>query len=162
MRKLRKGESYGLQSQQVASRDNIYKEKISPAQKIYIDDARIVKYGQFLSIMAKEFRITEFADYQPSKIIDSFWSKHSWDNTEQFNLFDLILLAQGAVAEKSNEAKALNSFLKDFLSYMMASHTVHYINRTDSAIGRSLSAEQVGDIKEGVRLDFVSRLSGLR
>ena len=162
MRKLRKGESYGLLPQQIASRDKIYEEKISPAKKVYINDDRITKYGQFLSAIAKEFNKTEFAEYLPSEIIDSFWSKHSWNNTEQFNLFDLILLAQGAVVEKSEEARALDRFLKDFLSYMIASHTVHYINRTDSAIGRTLSAEQVDDIKEGVRIDFVVRLSGLR
>lgn len=129
---------------------------------VYIHDEQLIKYNHLLEVLSKEFCLTDFMDYCPTKVINRFWSKYNMNDTDRFNLFDMILLAQGAVPHKSTDATMLNDFLRDFLGYMIASHTVHYMNRSYSAIGRHMRPDQVDEIKEGVRIDFVSRLSGLK
>lgn len=163
MRKLRKGESYAPTDREGLPSMLTIEEQIAHLKKtVYLNHEQVAKYNHLLHVIAKEFRFTDFADYRPSWIIDKFWSKYNMNDTDQFNLFDLVLLAKGAVQRGSQEAKALDNFLKDFLSYMVASYTTHYRNRTYRAIGDYLSPEQVDEIKEGVRFDFVGRLSGLR
>ncbi|NGM67321.1 hypothetical protein [Sphingobacterium sp. SGR-19] len=160
MRKLRKGESYGFTDQPETASSTTIEEQIAQYKTVYLNHDRVAKYNHLLHVIAKKFRFTDFADYRPSWVIDRFWSKYNLNDTDQFNLFDLVLLAQGAVRRGSQEAKALDSFLKDFLPYMVASYTVHYRNRSYRAIGEYLSPEQVDEIKEGVRIDFVSRFRG--
>ncbi|NGM62682.1 hypothetical protein G5B30_12225 [Sphingobacterium sp. SGG-5] len=162
MRKLRKGERYVDRSPQATDQNEVPRETPSPVKQVFIDKALVLKYEELLSAMAEEFRTIEFTDYSPARVIDNFWSRYNCNNTDRLNLFDMVLLAKGAVPEKSREAMALDSFVKDFVSFIIAGHTVHYMNRNYSAIGRYLPVERVEEIKEGVRLDFVGRLSGLR
>ncbi len=160
MRKLRKGESYGFTDQPETVSSTTIEEQIAQFKTVYLNHDRVAKYNHLLHVIAKKFRFTDFADYRPSWVIDRFWSKYNLNATDQFNLFDLVLLAQSAVRSGSQEAKSLDSFLKDFLSYMVASYTVHYRYRSYRAIGDYMSQEQVDDIKEGVRIDFVGRFRG--
>ena len=117
-------------------------------------------YSRLLSAITDNYNNTNFQDYSPSEVIDSFWTDHNWNNNG-INLFDLILMARGNKSFRKKSFGEFDKFLDDFSSFMIASHTVHYINRDNGKLGRYLSEQRALDVKEEVRIDFLNRLIGI-
>lgn len=115
------------------------------------------KYGLILSDVADEFNKMDFWEYCPSEVIDQFWSTHNW-KSENLNIFDIVLLAKGKKLPKAYKPEDIDQFLRDFASFMIASHTVHCLNRDERIIGRYMYDDEAKDLKEEVRMDFISRL----
>src|SRR5690606_13140863 len=128
--------------------NEVLEETPSSVDQVFIDEAQVLKYEELLSALANEFRTIEFVDYSPARVIDNFWARYNCNNMNRLNLFDMVLLAKGAVPEKSREAAELDRFVKDFVSFIIAGHTVHYMNRNYSAIGRYLPVERAAKVKE--------------
>jgi hypothetical protein len=122
--------------------------------------SEIKKYGCLLSALTEKFNKMDFQDYSPGQVIDKFWCDYNWSG-RNINLFDLVLMARGNKALGRNSTLEFNTFLDDFASFMIASHTVHYINRDNGKLGRYLSKQRALDIKEEIRMDFLERLLGI-
>lgn len=122
--------------------------------------SKIKKYGYLLSALTEKFNKMDYLDYSPGQVIDRFWSKYNW-NVCSINLFDLVLMARDNKTLGRNSTLEFNKFLDDFASFMIASHTVHYINRDNGKLGRYLSKQRALDIKKAIRMDFLQRLLGI-
>ena len=122
--------------------------------------SEIERYGYLLSALADKFNKIDFQDFSPGQVIDKFWCDYNWSG-DNINLFDLVLMARGNKALARNSTLEFNQFLDDFASFMIASHTVHYINRDTGKLGRYLSEQRAIDIKEEIRMDFLQRLLGI-
>ncbi|MDR2282522.1 MAG: hypothetical protein LBE37_04905 [Sphingobacterium sp.] len=114
-------------------------------------------YSQILSSIARKIDQIDFDDYCPSRVIEGFWARYNW-NKETFNLFDLILAAQGINTKPDQQ----DAFLEDFEYFIIAQYTIYYMNYDYDILGFCYVEEELRSTKEGVRRGLLTRLVGIQ